>query len=147
MTDAIVVDASVAVKWVLEEELSERAHFLLLDSITRQHSVVAPPLLPSEVTNAIYQRQRRRLITSAEADQALSRFLALPVHLVVPADLFPRAVALARQHGLNATYDSQYLAVAQSLKANLWTADTALIKSLPRSTHWVRWIGDYRSPR
>ena len=53
MNHAVVVDASVAVKWVLDEEFTEQARNLLRDSV--RQPIVAPPHLTSEVTNALYQ--------------------------------------------------------------------------------------------
>lgn len=142
---ALVVDASVALKCVLEEEFSPNARALLSDSVAKHRAMLAPPLLPSEVTNVIYQRERRRLISPAESNDALTSFLALSIRLAQPLDLFADTLALAREYGLSATYDSQYLALARHLDAELWTADRTLIRSLPHSLRWVRWIGDYRS--
>ncbi|MHB8516609.1 MAG: type II toxin-antitoxin system VapC family toxin [Dehalococcoidia bacterium] len=147
MSDALVLDASVAVKLVLDEALSETAHALVRDALLARRPIVAPPLLPSEVTNAVYQQERRKLISAREADEALRRFLALPVQLVALTDVFVEALAHARRHRLAATYDSQYIVVAERLDADLWTADATLIRSLPRSARRVRWIGDYVSSR
>lgn len=143
MTEPLVIDASVALKCVLEEKYSDSAHALLRDALAQNRSIAAPPLFPAEATNAIYQRQRRGDITSVEADRALATFLAFPVHLLSPADLYPRAVVLARQYKLGATYDSQYLTVALSLDGEFWTADEKLYNALPRSLRWVRWIAHY----
>lgn len=143
MTDALVLDVSVALKWVLEEQYSDDAHALLRDAIAARRSVVAPPLFPAEATNAIHQRQRRGDITAAEADAALETLLAFPVQLRSPADLYPHAMGIARQYKLRAAYDSQYLAVALSLDAEFWTADERLYNALPRSLRWIHWVGDY----
>lgn len=59
MSDQIVIDASAALKWVLDEEHSDRAHALLSDALERHTMLSAPPLLAGEAANAIYQQQRR----------------------------------------------------------------------------------------
>lgn len=139
----IVVDASAALKWILAEEHSDTARALLRESLLENRAIVAPPLLPAEATNAIYQRERRRGLSPREADRALATFLTIPIRLFSPVDLHSAAYAIARRYKLPATYDGQYLAVALSLGADLWTADRKLYNSLPRSLRWVRWIGDY----
>ncbi|MEX2246940.1 MAG: type II toxin-antitoxin system VapC family toxin [Dehalococcoidia bacterium] len=142
MTDPLVVDASAALKWVLAEEHSDSARSLLRGALTEDRSIVAPPLLPGEATNAIYQRQRRKHISPREADRALATFLAFPIHLLSPVDLHNQALELARRYHLPATYDAQYLVVALSLGADFWTADEKLYNALPRSLRWVHWIGE-----
>jgi predicted nucleic acid-binding protein len=80
-----------------------------------------------------------------QADLALRPSLAVPIDLTVPLNLYALALTFAREHGLAATYDSQYIVLAQSLDAE-WTADAAFVRSLPRSLSLVRWLGDYVSP-
>lgn len=52
----ICVDASVAGKWILEEEQSDRAKALYRSALLAREPIVAPPLLPTEVTNILRQR-------------------------------------------------------------------------------------------
>ena len=73
----------------------------------------------------------------------MTLFLLLPIRLEAPPDLYPRALAFARTHGLRATYDGVYVALAQILGAEVWTADERLVRDLGTSAPWVRWIGDY----
>ena len=69
-----VVDASVAVKWIVAEPLRDEALELV-----RQNDVVVPDLLPVEVRNALVNRVRRRLATVEEARRAASAFRAVPL--------------------------------------------------------------------
>ena len=74
----ICVDASVAVKWVLEEELSAHADALYLASQRAGFPLVAPALLWFEVTNIVRQRMRRAgAMSLVAASRALDDFLAL----------------------------------------------------------------------
>ena len=147
MTDGaprpIVVDASVAVKWVLIEDLSDRALALHQAGSAVGRPMVAPMLLPNEVANAIYQQLRRELITEPEADTAIATFPRFGVDLLAPANLVRQAYDLARAHQLRAVYDSLYVVLAQRLGADLWTADRRLLKSIGAVAPWVRWIGDF----
>src|SRR5438132_1080829 len=56
----VVVDANVAVKWVLEEEHSDRAQKLFEDVVSAHDRLIGPPILISEVVSVIFQRRRSR---------------------------------------------------------------------------------------
>jgi predicted nucleic acid-binding protein len=147
MNQPLVVDASVALKRVLAEEFTEQSRSLFAQSLQDRHPLVAPPLLPSEVGNALYQRLRTTLpsrkLTEAEADRALAAFLLLPITLLVPEDLYARAFTFAKTHRLPSLYDSVYVVLAQLLNTELWTADQRLLSAVATSAPWVRFIGDY----
>ncbi|MCH7787759.1 MAG: type II toxin-antitoxin system VapC family toxin [Chloroflexi bacterium] len=143
MNHAIVLDASVVVKVIIEEEFSEQAETLLTANIRARRPLFGPPHLASEVTNAIYQRLRRRHITAIEAEQTLNHFLQLPIQLLAPVDLYEEAFLFARTNKLTNTYDSLYVALARILNAELWTDDRALINSVGSIAPWIRWIGNY----
>jgi predicted nucleic acid-binding protein len=104
-------------------------------------------MLVSEVISIIFQRRRsqdpQRRISEAEAEDALHRFLALPLVIVAPDGLYEQAFIFARDHGLNNTYDSQYVVLAQMLGVEMWTDDQALIRALGAAAPWVKSIRDY----
>jgi predicted nucleic acid-binding protein len=141
----VVVDASVVIKQLIQEELSDHAHELFEQALLGSEPLVGPTLLPSEVTNVLFQRSRRveHSITVEEAEAALDLFLLLPIRIVDSVDLYRRAFRFARANNLRATYDSVYVVLAQDLKATLWTADRRLVNVLHTSAPWVRWIGDF----
>lgn len=97
MNQIVVVDASAAIKWVVEE-FSEQAEALLNDAATS--AIVGPPALITEVANALFQRARRRdpatRLTVDEAQAALDRFLALGIQLLSSDALYQEAFAFAR---------------------------------------------------
>ncbi len=143
MNHLVVLDASVVVKVVVEEEFTERARALIEDSRRERRLLFGPPHLASEVTNAIHQKLYHRSITEAEADQALNQFLALPIHLFATPELYTRASVFARANGLNSTYDSLYAILAEMLGTNLWTDDRRLLRDVETVAPWVRWIANY----
>src|SRR5437870_3580800 len=101
----IVVDASVVTKCLFPEDQSELALALLADCTGRGERVVAPHLLPVELTNVVRQRMRRQDLTHDEAVEALDRFFALPVEVRPRLDssrqaLHYRALALAEHYDL-----------------------------------------------
>ena len=141
----IVVDASVAAKLVLTDEAhADKAASLARDSASRGEPLVAPPLLPTELTNILRQRMRRVGMPLETARQLLADFLALSITLTAPADLYDRALQLAVQYNLPAAYDAHYLALAQLLGCDLWTDDQRLINALAGNPPFVQWIGAYQ---
>lgn len=138
-----VVDASVAVKWLVLKPYTPQARALRADSVRLQRSLVAPPLLPAEVTNAIYQQYRRREITEQQADMAVAQIALFPISIIADARLHEEAYAFARLHRLGNVYDSHYVVLARKLAAELWTDDQRLLNSIGPVAPWVRWIGHY----
>jgi predicted nucleic acid-binding protein len=140
-----VVDASVILKRLISEDYSRQARAMVDDNFSQGQPLFAPPLLASEIANALYQRTRRQsnTISISSAERALSLFLRLPIIQIAPVDLYTRATTFARTHGLRATYDSQYVVLADILHLQLWTADERLVQALSASAPWVKWIGDY----
>jgi predicted nucleic acid-binding protein len=138
----LVVDAAVATKLILPEELSGRAHALCEAALRAGRRVVAPPLLPVEVATAILQRRRNNEITGGEADAAFAAFLDLGIELRAPAGLDQAAFALARANRLRNAQPAVYAALAQLLDAEFWTGDRITFKAFSSVGPWVRWIGD-----
>jgi predicted nucleic acid-binding protein len=139
----IVVDTSVAVKWLLPDEDFVDASAALLARELAGGAILAPPLLRSEVTNALRQRMRRAELTRDEAVVILSRFLALPITVIEPDGLYRHALLLAVDHQLPAVYDAHFLALAQIQGCDFWTADQRLRRQVGGGLHFVRWIGEY----
>lgn len=140
----ICIDASVAVKWILDEERSDLAMALYEAVVQAGQSIVAPPLLPLEVTNILRQRMRANPgLSLKDATEQLNDFLALPVDYRNPMGLHHQALVLADALGLPATYDAHYLALAEHLGCELWTDDQRLMRQVAASLPFVRWIGDH----
>lgn len=139
----ICVDASVAVKWILDEDYAAQARLLLGAAVNQPEPMIAPTLLAGEVANTLRQRQRRGLATLAEARSLLADFLGLPVALYAPVEMYDRALVLADEYGLAAAYDACYVALAEAFGAIFWTADERLLRALRGRLSFVRWIGDY----
>lgn len=137
-----VLDASVALKWALDdEEAVEQAVTLRDDGVEGRVQLVAPSLWLYEVANGLVSAMRRRRLTSAEGARSLTSMGALGVEL---ADPDPKAMYTdALRYELSA-YDAAYVALAEALSAPLWTGDLRLRTAVSRAVD-VRWIGDYGS--
>jgi predicted nucleic acid-binding protein len=139
----ICVDSSVAAKWLFAEEHSAEADELLRTALEQQEPIVAPPLLPAEVTNIIRQRLRQAQLRLDEGRELLVQFMALPIAFQPPQMLYDRVLVLTDQYNLPAVYDANYLALAEMLGATLWTADQRLLPALGGRLAFVRSIADY----
>lgn len=139
----IVVDASVAAKWLFVEPYSAPALALVAASARTRQPMVAPALLTFEVTNIIRQRMRRDGLSLDAAQERLRALYGFPVVISSPATLAAEALALADAYGLPAAYDAHYMALARSLGCDLWTDDQRLLRTLAGRLPFVRWIGDY----
>jgi predicted nucleic acid-binding protein len=71
--------------------------------------------------------------------------LALPVQFLIEDALLIRAYELATYYKRPTAYDSQYLAVAEHLSSELWTADERLFNTVSKDLEWVKWLGNFRS--
>ena len=123
----IVVDASIAVKWVIPEVLSDEAEALR----GRADRLLAPDLLLPEAANALWKKLIRREISAHEAAQAIELLMASGLDLRPSGPLLDRALALARRLR-HPVYDCLYLALAQAEDATLVTADQRLLARVAR---------------
>jgi predicted nucleic acid-binding protein len=115
----IVIDASVALKWVLDEPGSEAAIAVHADDL------IAPVLWLAEAANALWRRVR---IGDIAGDEAVARFTALanaPVQSVAIEPHLGRALNIANEIG-HPVYDCLYLALALHFETHVVTADRRL---------------------
>lgn len=118
---ALVVDASVAVKWVVEEAGSEAAATLV------DADLAAPSLLLAECANVLWAKVRRGELAGQEAIERLQLLRASPLELFPLESLGERALELALELH-HPAYDSFYLALAERLGRPLVTDDRRLYK-------------------
>lgn len=123
LADSILVDASVAIKWVIDERGSAEA-VLLLD-----RRLLAPDLICAECANILWKMTARREITTDEADIAAQALEGAEIELVPMRPYLAAATALAVALD-HPAYDCLYLAVAERLSAPLVTADDRLIRKV-----------------
>jgi predicted nucleic acid-binding protein len=148
----IVVDASLAAKWILQEEHSELAERLWLDTNAAHDRFVGPHILPIEITNIIRQKMRREGLVLESAESAFDKFLAMGVRCEPRLDntrdrLYRRALQLTSRFDLPSAYDAHYLALAEHLGSDLWTADERLVRFLGGRLPFVRRLADYPAGR
>lgn len=140
-TPYIVVDASVTLKWVFDdEEAVEQAVALRDDAIEGIRQMVAPSLWLYEVTNGIVTGVRRARLDARVGVRILQHQLSVGVRLVDPEPAM--VYGLAVELGISA-YDAAYASLARALRAPMWSGDRRLCDTVGDP---VRWIGEYSGP-
>jgi predicted nucleic acid-binding protein len=141
--DALVIDASVAVKLFIPEEHSDRAGRLFASLDAADPAIVfVPELFFIECANVFRTRTKLRGMSAGEAKQALELLLEFPLERVNAGELPVIALALSLEHDLS-VYDACYAALASLTNSTLVTADRKLARKLSASTHHVIWLGDW----
>ena len=128
----ITVDASVAVKWLVEEEGRREALTLTAPRLERH----APDLVLPECANVIWKKERRGEISSGQP--FIDQIAQLPdaVDLHPGADLVRDAAGIALEVG-HSVYDCFYIACAKLTDSVLVTSDRRLAEVVSRSTDTV----------
>ncbi|MEA3352052.1 MAG: type II toxin-antitoxin system VapC family toxin [Chloroflexota bacterium] len=135
-SSAICLDANIIIRVVMrsDDSVQERWH----NWIEHGRRLIAPTLLFYEVVNGLYQYRKHDYISESVLIKAVKTALAMPVEIVNDAGIHQRAVSLAVQLSLSATYDAHYLALAERIGAELWTGDRKLVRSAHQSgLDWV----------
>lgn len=145
----LVVDASVAVKWYLTEELENEAQEILDAGQRGEALLLAPEFVEPELWNVPWQRHRRGELSPEEVRGYWSNFREIPVFLTDVRQLMPLAAEVTLQSEC-IIYDALFVALAEAEGAVVVTADEKLLRTLEgtpyaeRGAH-VRDVGDLLS--
>lgn len=128
----LVLDASMALSWLLRDESNARADAVLVQ--LEAAPAHAPQVWPLEVANGLWVAERRGRIQESQVRQGLEDLLALPVLVETsePFRVFRELLPLARRHGLS-VYDAAYLDLAARLGLPLATLDDNLARAARES--------------
>lgn len=111
-----MIDASIASKWVLDEEDSA----LAVELMGQAH--LAPDLLLLECGSAIWSRVRRRLLPRDRVAALLDALREVPVDYVGGEQIYERALVLAVELD-HPIHDCTYLALALMHDLRVVTVD------------------------
>lgn len=129
-----VIDASVAVKWIVAEEHS-RAALRLLETCEQ---MVAPAHWLAEASNAIWAKCRRGELSAAQGEERVATLASAPVAPLPLEQLLEPAFAVALRMQVT-VYDALYVAAAMATRLPLVTADRKLLDAA-RNEADVRWV-------
>jgi predicted nucleic acid-binding protein len=136
MNGLLVLDACFTLRLLLPGPAQE----LYLDKVNswQQENLIlcAPALWLYEITSALNKAVYLQELTEREGREALGLALKLGVQLVPPdAELAGLAFDWTLRMNQAAAYDSFYLALAEGLECELWTADQRLANAA--AVPWV----------
>ncbi len=128
LTQRIIIDASVAVAWLIDEEKSLPVDHFIEQCTFQNISLVAPSLLMYEVANSIKSAVVSKRITQ---DQALAQIqLVASLHIDTSQILSPKEIMLTALQFEIPAYDAAYVLLAKKLIAPLYTLDVRLYKKV-----------------
>jgi predicted nucleic acid-binding protein len=128
---AFVIDASAMLAWCFDDE-QPREPLGLLRKL-KQGGMAAPSHWPLELTNIVWNGEKRNRITSADSASFIQMVASLGVVLDVetPRRAWGDILALARAEKLT-TYDAAYLELGLRLGATLVSKDADLLRAAKR---------------
>lgn len=125
MTQAFVLDASMAMAWHFADE--ETTATLAIEVATDSDTVVVPAHWFAEISNSLLNGERRQRVSVADSARFFDRLatLDLVVDEIAPQVYWDRILPLARAHGLT-IYDTLYLELAERRGIPLASLDAQL---------------------
>ncbi len=141
---SVVVDSNLTVLTVIDSEFSSLAARVWSNLITAGASFFAPGLWAYETTSVIRKYNAFGKITEAEAQEALDVINQMPIQLISDnLRLRQSALSWATRLRQKAAYDGFYLATAELLEGEFWTADHALVNNARQvGAGWAHWMGE-----
>jgi predicted nucleic acid-binding protein len=142
MTDHLVVDSSVAIKWFVEEPYSVEAHRLLEAYEVGSLTMLAPDLLYAEVGNIVWKKHRFQGLASEDAEEILAAFRLVTFVVTSCVALLEEAYRLAVTHQ-RTVYDAMYLALSLREHCPWVTADERLVNALGVTFPQIIWVANW----
>ena len=141
--EALVVDASVAVKWYLrDEEFVAQADDLRNRIRDGLLVATAPHLSRHEVASAVAVACRLGRLTREQVEHDLENYLQSGLSIDADPDwVLTESVRKTMDLPIS-FYDAVYLAFAEGLGIPFLTADRRLHDAVRERVPYIRWIGD-----
>ena len=137
----VVVDASIVVEWVVEEDTSEEARALLERWLEEGVQPVAPSWLTCEIASILYKKVLRGELSLADAREAYDDVLPFIQILAEDPRDGKRSLSIAQEVNQQQAYDAQYLALAERLGSEYWTDDRRFVIAASGAFPQVKHLG------
>ncbi len=118
----IVIDGSVAVKWLVPESDS----MIAMQLLDRSYELHAPRLLVSEVTNALWRIARSGSLDGFDAHRLVAEVEGMSLEWKDDEAICVDALRIALELG-HPAYDCMYLALAIRIGGSVVTADKRFV--------------------
>lgn len=140
----VIVDANILIAFGLADEpLHTQANQILTAWRTAGERLTAPRLFRSEVTAVVRKVVYQGRITPEQGRAMLAQLLIYPVEFHEDDALLKEAYELAVRFNRPRTYDTQYMALANRLQGDFWTADERLVNGTQAQFSRIRWLGSW----
>jgi len=123
----IVVDASVVVKWFVEEENSDKAIKIRDKYIEGEIELIAPEIINFEVLNALYYKKLFSESELKEISEALDSYSFSLYSL--KGEYAEKTIEVALKNNIT-IYDASYIALSIIKNTYMYTADEKLVERL-----------------
>lgn len=137
--EIIIVDASVVVKWFVDEKYTDHALKIREDYRDGKKDIWSTQLLPFEALNALRYNPEFGLQELRRAAEAMTRY-RLALYPILD-ELKEASLSNALKYGIT-VYDSSYFSLAELLQRNFYSADEKLLLKL-NETKNVHHVKDY----
>ena len=128
----LVIDASIAVKWVVEEDGTPEAL-----AIRQKARLMAADLLIAESANILWKKVQRRELVKQEALIAARLLQGADIELLPMRSLCETATRISIEVN-HPAYDCLYLALAVEKQCRFVTADDRFLKKLTQQQSKLR---------
>jgi len=124
---AFVIDASIVIKWVVEEDGTPAAL-----ALRRRGRLMAPELLIAECANILWKKAQRNEMSGDEALLAARLLQGAEIELAPTRSLLEAAtrIAIGLDHP---AYDCLYVALAVERNCRFVTADERFVRKLAQA--------------
>lgn len=122
--NTLVIDASIAVKWVVEEHGTPEAL-----ALRKKAKLIAPELLVAECANILWKKVKREELLKQEALLAARLLQGAEIELLPTRSLFEAATRMSIEID-HPAYDCLYLALAVEKECPFVTADERFLRKL-----------------
>ena len=126
MIETVVIDANVAIKWVITEEGTEQAL-----QLRERYHFAAPDLILAECANILWKKVQHGQATEALATASIEALISSQIEIVAMDSLAATALALSLQMQ-HPAYDCFYLSLALARDYRFVTADARLLRAVWR---------------
>lgn len=139
----VVIDASVVLKWYLDdEELGTKALNILTHYVSGNINLMAPSLIEYEVMNGLRIAQKRGRIDKESLLSGIEGFFNLEI-TVFNASHFSNKILDILSFFDISSYDASYLALAENEKSPFVTADKVLYNKVHRKLKYIKWLEEF----
>jgi predicted nucleic acid-binding protein len=140
----VVIDANILIAFGLSAEpFHTQASQLLAALKNSETPLAAPRLFRSEITAVVRKVVFQQRIPHEQGREMLTRLLLYPVDFHDDDALLKSAYELAAKFNRPRAYDAQYLALAQRLSCEFWTADERMFNAVKDQFPNIHWLGHW----